>query len=177
MLCLPPRRAVSTVTTTARWGGARTPTWPYPPAVGCSKWAAQSDSLLSDSDSSIPVDLASLFPPPSACQRDVWRRTPRVSNRALTPDPFNRELSPFQSNTKCQKFPAISLRHKWLRRVDGFCEDILISARTLTKGRSCDAESRGSWTVMNYTRLFTGSLKIVALYGLMLQFNKIKAQQ
>lgn len=30
-------RGASTVTTTARWGGRRTPTWPYPPATACSK--------------------------------------------------------------------------------------------------------------------------------------------
>lgn len=34
-------RAVSTVTTTVRWEGTITPTWPYLPATGCSKWTAE----------------------------------------------------------------------------------------------------------------------------------------
>lgn len=33
-------RVVSTVTTTARWEVTITPTWPYLPATGCSKWTA-----------------------------------------------------------------------------------------------------------------------------------------
>lgn len=34
-------RGVSTVTTTARWEGTITPTWPYLPATACSKWTEE----------------------------------------------------------------------------------------------------------------------------------------
>lgn len=44
----PSCRVVSTVTTTARWEGRRSPTWPYPPATACSKSLVASHTCCMD---------------------------------------------------------------------------------------------------------------------------------
>ena len=106
-------RVVSTVTTTARWGGTITPTWPYLPATGCSKWAAESCAILDVLRISLDIFICSpslplthyrlasiFFSSLSAWQWDVWWWSPCVSNWALTSNPFNCKLFLLQRAAK-----------------------------------------------------------------------------
>lgn len=122
------RRAVNTVTTTARWEGRTTPTLLCPPATACSKWTAASHSCC------LPLLLLTLyclpclpFAPLSAPQWDVWWWSSYVSNRTLTTDSFNREFKMSTSSaikyvSSTQFFPFNPLEYFSRKQLQGLTE-------------------------------------------------------